>query len=761
MAATTHRDGKRASASPKPPAELWGGWESGILALMAALYFGGALVNPAFFGTTDALAAVLRDTARYGVMAVGMTFVIVNRELDLSVGSTLGLVSTLFSVAYAPSHADAGLGVALAICMAAGLGIGLLNGMLVTYLRVPAFIATLSTLFIGRGLVLGLTGGNTIAFDQKAAADPWFFRLGETNALGFNNQIVIFALVALLGAVALAKTRSGYETASVGGNEQASRYAGIPTTRVRIRSYVISALAATLAGLMNVAQDKGITSQNGQGAELIVIAAVIVGGASIGGGRGRVLGACLGAALTVLIDKVLREGVPITRMVDIGGVPMEVGAVAQLPPGAVPAFLGLLLVGAVLIEPWAAAGGLSRLRARLTRKPLPDLAPRGDVAAAGAQTKTTTALDRALGAKGALAAFLARRDAAAVLLVLALWLTGLALRPDFWAGLDNSFAMLTAFTEIGILSVGLTFVIAAGDIDLSVGSVLALAAAVAAFCLKELALSPAAAVSLALLSGLACGVLNGTLTIRFGLPSFVATLSTFYIARGLAAWLVAGRQLSGFPASFTLMGRNLAEVLTAMGAPPTSGGWWHAFTSAAGVQTLFLLVLALAASIVLARTHWGQMVYATGGNERAARYAGIATRRVRFLSLVASSLCAACAGVIYAAYLRSFNPSAGQLRELDAIASVIVGGGSIFGGHGTIIGSLAGAAAITLIRSLLSLQILLPGGGSYVLPQHWMNVFIGLILILAVIADIWLRQEHMLARWIAARRIRSHEGEAR
>jgi ribose transport system permease protein len=272
-------------------------------------------------------------------------------------------------------------------------------------------------------------------------------------------------------------------------------------------------------------------------------------------------------------------------------------------------------------------------------------------------------------------------------------------------------------------------------------------------------LSPIVAVALALLAGLACGLLNGVLTIRFGLPSFVATLGSFYIARGLAAWIVAGRQLSGFPDDFTLMGRNLAEVLSAVGVPP-QGGLWLAFTQAVSVQTLFLALIAIVAAVILARTHWGQMVYATGGNERAARYAGIPTRRVRFLSLVASSLCAACAGVIYVAYLRSFNPSAGQLRELDAIASVIVGGGSIFGGHGTIIGSLAGAAAITLIRSLLSLQILLPDGGSYVLPQHWMNVFIGTILIAAVIADIWLRQERILSR-IASRWSASWRGGAK
>src|SRR5690606_24137951 len=109
-------------------------------------------------------------------------------------------------------------------------------------------------------------------------------------------------------------------------------------------------------------------------------------------------------------------------------------------------------------------------------------------------------------------------------------------------------------------------------------------------------------------------------------------------------------------------------------------------------------------------------------------------------------MCAALAGIIYIAFYRSFNPSAGQLRELDAIAAVIIGGGSIFGGFGTVIGSLAGAAAITLMRSLLSLQVFVDGQ-SFVMPQHWVNVFIGLILILAVLADIWIRQNGILQVW--------------
>jgi hypothetical protein len=103
-----------------------------------------------------------------------------------------------------------------------GLAIGVINGYLVTTLRVPAFIATLTMLFIGRGLVLGLTGGKTISYEQKSR-DPWFFMIGANNALGFDNQILVFVLVAILGMIALAKTRLGYETYAVGGNEQAAR----------------------------------------------------------------------------------------------------------------------------------------------------------------------------------------------------------------------------------------------------------------------------------------------------------------------------------------------------------------------------------------------------------------------------------------------------------------------------------------------------------------------------------------------------------
>ena len=738
---------------------IFGGWEVGLLAIMAILYSAGLYLNPAFFGSTDALFSVLRDASRYGVLAIGMTFVIVNKELDLSVGSTFGLTAAIFGVVFAPTYFDMGIWTAVTWCLVMGLAVGLINGLLVTVLEVPAFIATLTMLFIGRGVILGVTGGKNIAFEIKAGEFPAFFHLGEINAFGFNNQIILFIIAAAIAAAVLAYTTIGWTTYSVGGNEQAARYAGINTRFVRMRSYVLSSLCAVTAGLMSVAQNKDADPLAGFGLELIAISSVIVGGAAIFGGRGRILGSCLGAILIGLIDKVLREGVPTTRTIDLGnGDTAVVSAVTQLPPGAVPAFLGVVLIIAVLIEPWLVRRrAIPRLWAWLRGRPSPPVPDLGGVAIFSAPTRGATVQARGLGKRG-IAAFFYRRDAAAVILMVALWLFGWWARPDFWAGLDNSFATLLAFSEIALLAVGLTFVMANGDIDLSVGSVLALSGAVAAVIMKDTSWGPLAAVGGGLVAGIIAGLINGWLTAYVGLPAFIATLGTFYWARGIGSSIVAGTQLNGFPESFNLIGRNLYELLDVMGMAP-AGGLWLAIAKAVSVQTIFVLLVALIAGVVLAHTTFGEKVYAIGGNERAANFAGINTRRVRFTSFLISSICAASAGIIYDAFYRSFIPTAGQLRELDSISSIIIGGGSIFGGYGTMIGSLAGAAVITLIRSLLSLQIILKDGSSFVLPQQWQNVFIGLILIVAVVGDIWLRQNNILGRWFGRRRARE-EGQA-
>ncbi|TJW07322.1 MAG: ABC transporter permease [Mesorhizobium sp.] len=731
----------------RAPSQIVGGWEAGLLALLLLLYIGGAFVNPAFFGSTEAFHALLRDTSRVAIIAVGMTFVIVNKDLDLSVGSTYGLVAVVFARLFAPGFLDLDVITSVILCALLGTMIGLVNGVLVTILKVPAFIATLTMLFIGRGFVLALTHGQAIYYPAKARDYPMFFHLGETNVFGFNNQIVIFAIVAVIGAYVLAKTRWGYETFATGGNEQAAVYAGIPTNWVRVRAYLISSLCATLAGLLSAAQDKGVTPLYGVSGELTVIAAVIIGGASILGGRGRVAGSCLGALLVVLLDKVLREGWPITRIIKIGDEEITVNAVYSLPVGAVPVFLGLLLVIAVLIEPYLIRRQVAaRLWAWLRGGPPPPAYEIGGVALEGVQTKGAMATDMALSAAG-LGKFLARRDALAIILTVVLWLTGFALRPDYWWNLSNSFAILLNYTELALITIGLTYVIAAGDIDLSVGAVLALAGSTAAYFLKVLGADPLTAVAMGLLAGMAAGFVNAVVTVGFKLPAFIVTLGMFYIARGLAAWFVAGQQLTGWPEGYSLLGRKVNDILLhyRIFLPD---GIFRTVAEVVSIQTIWMLLVALLAGIVLAYTPFGQKVYATGGNVRAAAYAGINTNRVRFVALMLAALCATMAGIINVAYFRSFNPVAGQFRELDAIASVIIGGGSIFGGHGTIIGALAGAAVITLVRALLQLNV-----QGFSMPQHWINVFIGGILIIAVLIDIWVRQANIFGR-LRARRAR-------
>lgn len=751
------------SAVPSPPGrqplQLVGGWEIGLLCLMALLYFGGALINPAFFGTTEAFHALLRDSARFGVIAVGMTFVIANKDLDLSVGSTLGFIGVVFSIAYDPNHYDLGVIPSIMICLILGLTIGLVNGVLVTILRVPAFIATLTMLLIGRGMVLGLTGGRSILYPIKARDDTWFFQLGETNGWGFNNQIPITLVIVAIGAFVLAKTRWGYETFATGGNEQAAIYAGIPTRWVRIRGFLLSSLCATIAGLMTVTQDKGITSQAGLLTELIVIAAVIIGGASILGGRGRVIGSYFGALLTVLINKVLREGVPITRTVEIGGEVIEVRAISSLPAGAVPTFIGALLVLAVLIEPYIIRRRVpARIWAFIRGRPPPPILDTGGIAIEGVQTKGTMASDMTFTAHG-IGKFLARRDALAVILCAILWVVGLYLRPDYWWNLPNTFAILLNYTELAILTIGLTYVIACADIDLSVGAVLALSGSAAAYMLKVVGVDPMTAIATALLVGLLAGAVNALVTVGFGLPAFIATLGMFYIARGVASWIQAGQQLTGWTEDFNLIGRKVGDILAYLDLPDPPGVLGD-IARVISVQTIWLVIIAAIAGVVLGYMDFGQKVYATGGNRRAADYAGINTNSVRIKAMLLSAACAAMAGVINIAFFRSFNPIAGQFRELDAIASVIIGGGSIYGGYGTIIGSLAGAGVITLVRALLQLNIITESGASIVLPQHWVNVFIGAILVIAVLIDIWVRQANIVGQWLEAlRRLRRRRQE--
>ena len=470
-------------------------------------------------------------------------------------------------------------------------------------------------------IILGLTGGKNIAFEIKAGNYPAFFRLGEINALGFNNQIILFAIIALIAAAALAYTTIGWTIYSVGGNEQAARYAGINTRFVRMRSYVLSSLCAVIAGLMNVAQSKDADPLAGFGLELIAISSVIVGGAAIFGGRGRIVGSCLAAILIGLIDKVLREGVPTTRTIDLGG-----GETAQVAGGdAIAAWRGSCVLrddphhrraDRALARPTPRHSpplGLVAGPPRLRRSPI-SAASRSQASRPAASMVQA----RGLGKRG-IAAFFYRRDAAAVILMVALWLFGLWARPDFWGGLDNSFAILLCvlrdraarcrphirngqwghrpFGRLGARA------IRCGRRRHHEGYKLGTAG-------RGRRRNPGR------------GRRRRHQRLAHGLrrPASLHSHPRHILlgAAEIAPSIVAGTQLNGFPKIRSISSGEIStSSSTSWGSGPRLGGLWLAFAKAVSVQTIFVLLVALIAGIVLGHTTFGQKVYAIGGNVHA------------------------------------------------------------------------------------------------------------------------------------------------
>lgn len=258
------------------------------------------------------LAQLAKDTSFIAVMAVGMTFVIVAGQIDLSVGSTYALCSVLAALLlrrYGPegpeaAHAAMGTALGIATCIGAGLVCGLLNGAMVTLLQVHPFIITLGTMAIFRGVAFVVTQG------QSVGQFPEGLRrfIGWQTADGLSVvPMAAMLLVTLLAGVWLTRTAPGRRIFAIGGNEQASRFSGIRVSRVKLGVFVVSGLTAGIAALLQLGYYGAASSGDGQGYELNVIAAAVVGGASLTGGRGSALGALLGA----LIIQTIASGIVI------------------------------------------------------------------------------------------------------------------------------------------------------------------------------------------------------------------------------------------------------------------------------------------------------------------------------------------------------------------------------------------------------------------------------------------------------------------
>lgn len=248
---------------------------------------------------------------------------------------------------------------------------------------------------------------------------------------------------------------------------------------------------------------------------------------------------------------------------------------------------------------------------------------------------------------------------------------------------NNLLNILRQTAMISIMSVAMTYVLSAGEIDLSIGMVAGLASLVVAVAMDHFGV--VAGVIAGVGVGGLVGLINGVLTTRVGIPSFLATLAMMGIARGSAMWMTQTKSIPILDDDFIAVfgGGNLGPI---------------------PVLVLWTLAFAAVGHVVLRRTTFGRRVLATGGSETAARYSGVDTRSIKLRVLVISSVAAAVAGMLYAGRLHSGRFQLGEGDELSVIAAAVLGGTSLFGGVGTVIGSIVGSLMIGVINNGLLLM---------------------------------------------------------
>jgi ribose transport system permease protein len=266
------------------------------LNVLIALIVVGALISFAtpYFLTTNNLMGVFRSFSLTAIMSIGMVMVIITGGIDLSVGSVMGLSSLVTALCF-------GSGLPTAVCVGAGLMVGVafgtFNGLLITGIGLPPFIATLGSLSIGRGLMYIVTRGVPVTPDT-----PDIFSVLGQGYVGLVPVPVVIMLVMMIGfSILMRRTRFGRHVYATGGNEQAARLSGVKTSRVKLIVYVLSGVIAALAGVISFSRYLSAEPASGFGAELDVIAAAAIGGASLSGGVGSVFGAVIGAALAGII----------------------------------------------------------------------------------------------------------------------------------------------------------------------------------------------------------------------------------------------------------------------------------------------------------------------------------------------------------------------------------------------------------------------------------------------------------------------------
>jgi len=312
-----------------------------------------------------------------------------------------------------------------------------------------------------------------------------------------------------------------------------------------------------------------------------------------------------------------------------------------------------------------------------------------------------------------LRSFLLRQEV--ILLIISLLaVMFLAFGSDRFLTTNNLLNQGRLLTEIGLVALSMTFIIITGGIDLSVGSILGLCAIVLGVMWDPkgaFAFPLEVAVLICLLVGIVAGFVNGLIIVRLGVPPLITTLATLALYRGLAEGISQARSVRGYPEEFYVLGQG--EFL---GVP---------------TQLWVLLIFCIITAIVLSRTVFGRATYAIGNNELGARFSGLPVGRYKILIYTFSGFMAALAAWIFVSRVSTTRSDMGSGLELDAIAAVVLGGTSIFGGSGSIIGTIIGFILIQLLKNGLALSGVTTDGTI---------VVIGTVLILAILVNNFIQR---------------------
>ncbi|TXL87621.1 ABC transporter permease [Streptomyces sp. NBC_01725] len=302
-----------------------------LLGVLAALIVVGGITKPDQFLDTSNLQLVLTQASIIGVVTVGMTFVITSGGIDLSVGAIVALASVWATTLATQEYGFAGI---LFTAIIVGLACGLVNGVLIAYGGMAPFIATLAIMASARGLALQITDGNTQVVTLKSVLD-----LGSRDSyiLGVPPLVIIFAAVTVIGWLLLNRTTFGRRTVAVGGNAEATRLAGIDVRRQRLYLYLLSGLCCGIAAFMLIVLSGSGQNTNGNLYELDAIAAAIIGGTLLSGGRGTIVGSVLGVLIFTTI----------TNIFALNNLQSDVQQIAK----------GAIIVAAVLVQRRTARNG--------------------------------------------------------------------------------------------------------------------------------------------------------------------------------------------------------------------------------------------------------------------------------------------------------------------------------------------------------------------------------------------------------------------